>query len=467
MRRIGNMRAVGLCFVIILTLCVSAQAAAMDLNAAVKLGRRYLTAGNAKERRQLASQLDDYQGDIEPVLMELRQRTYRTMPAGYRPAEHFLDPKLRNKHPDDLLYFVVPDDYRPDRPTGLIVFLHGGGKHTPRQAPQATLRFPTPDMPPANHCSGDMLAATGMIAVGPSAPWNEKSYYRWCLREADVYLSDVILECKRRYNIDPDRVFLIGHSMGGFGAYQHIQRQPDRFAAVVANSGSWSLAYWPAVRGTPLCIVQGKQDARPGVRWHYTDVEYGRWTDKILSREKLDHVYLEHDGRHGFGYGREKVAEYLKTARQLRRDPYYPHVALASPAGFQSSSCFPVVHNRWLTLDEAIEGDLEFDELVSHGNDFESWRLEHRIGRRRGAAVEAVNRGGNSIDLAAKNVARCTVWLHPKMVDVSKPVVIAVNGRTVFQGRVRPSLAVALESFRRRNDWGLIYPIKVALTPGL
>ena len=151
----------------------------------------------------------------------------------------------------------------------------------------------------------------------------------------------MILECKSRFNIDPNRVFLLGHSMGGFGAYHFALRQPDRFAAIVVNSGSWSLGYWPVIRGTPLCIVQGDHDARPGVRWHYTDVEYGRWTDKILSREKLDHVYMEHDKNHAIGYGREKIAEYFATARDLRRDPYYPHVTLASPEGFKEFCCSP------------------------------------------------------------------------------------------------------------------------------
>src|SRR4029077_15010635 len=191
---------------------------------------------------------------------------------------------------------------------------------------------------------GDLFAATGMIAVGPSEPWNEDSAYRWCLEESDEYLIDVIRECQTRFNIDPDRVFLIGHSMGGFGAYHHIQRQPDRFAAVLANAGSWSLAYWPVIRGTTLCIVHGVQDAREGVRPHYTDIQYARWTDRILNRKQLEHVFLEHDGKHSVSYSRKKIAKFFASARSMRRDPYQPHVVLASPVGFRESFFFPVKH---------------------------------------------------------------------------------------------------------------------------
>lgn len=291
---------------------------ALDQNAAVKLCRKYLASEDRTERRELSRQLAGYEGEIDPVLQSLDQRSYQSVKSGYHGDEHFASAELRKRHPDDLLYFVVPKTYRTDKPTGLIVFLHGGGRTTTRRAPQATLRFPDHDTPRYSGRSGDMLAATGMITVGPSAPWNQDSPYRWCLSGSDDYVADVILECKNRFNIDANRVFLLGHSMGGFGAYHNALRQPDRFAAIVANSGSWSLGYWPVIRGTPLCIVQGEHDARPGVRWHYTDVEYGRWTDEILSREKLDHVYMEHDKNHAIGYGREKIAEYFASTRDLR-----------------------------------------------------------------------------------------------------------------------------------------------------
>jgi len=449
----------------VLILACPAGAEVLDQAAAVKLCREYLASQSPSERRHLAARLAAYEGQIEPVLRVLAARTYPPAGPGYLPEESFASADLRKKHPEDLLYFVVPQSYRADRPAGLIVFLHGGGASTSRRAPQATLQAPDKNSPHYTNRSGDMLAATGMITVGPSAPWDRESYHRWCLPQADEYIADVILDCKRRFNIDPDRVFLLGHSMGGFGAYHHALRQPDRFAAIVVSSGSWSLGYWPVIRGTPIGIVQGVHDALRGVRWHYTDVEYGRWTDKILARENLDHTYLEHGGRHGIGYGRPKIAEYFASARLFRRDPFYPHVTLASPEGYGNSFCYPVAHNRWLTLNEAVPGDLEYDELVSHSRgDFDSWSLEHRIRNRRGAMIDAVNRGDNTIAVTTRNVARLTLWLHPRMVDVAKPLVIVVDGAVRFEGRVAPSLVTALESYERRQDWGMIYPIKIELS---
>ncbi len=442
----------------------SAQAATLDQAAAVRLCREYLESRDSAERRRLAARLAEYGGRIEPVLAQLRSQQYGRIKSGYHPEEHFSQRSLRKKHPDDLLYFVVPKEYRAERPTGLIVFMHGGGSSSSRRAPRVYMNFPDDPNSTGGSQIGDLLSATGMVAVGPSAPWDESTAYRWCVEKSDDYLTDVIHECQTRFNIDPDRVFLMGHSMGGFGTYHHVLRQPDRFAAAIVSAGSWSQAYWPVIQGTPLFIVQGAHDARAGVRWHYTDVQYGRWTDKLLTRGKLDHTYVEHDGKHAISYGRKEIAAVFRAAEKLRRNPYYPHVALASPNGFKESFAGSVQHNRWLTLNEATSGKIEYDELRSLGTgEFSSWHLEHRKRNHSGAAIDAVNQGGNSIRVTTQNVARFTVWLHPKMIDVEKPVRIVVDGRTLFRGTVKPSLATALESFERREDWGLVYPIKVEL----
>ena len=146
------------------------------------------------------------------------------------------------------------------------------------------------------------------------------------------------------------------------------------------------MAYWPAIRGTPLCIVNGVNDARPGVRWHYTDVQYGRLTDQILARQQLDHVYLEHNGQHGFPYGRKNVFDYLRSARDLRRDPFYDHVGLASPAGYRQSYSYHGEGQSLAVARRYRQGRIAYEELVPHDDGtFASWRLEYRKTMHRGA----------------------------------------------------------------------------------
>ena len=448
-------------FFIALLLLACPAARAMTPDRAVQLSRDYLAAASPVERSSVLRQLAAYDGPIDPVIQRLAARAYLPVKPGIIAQAHFASEALRKKHPDDLLNFLVPPSYRLDNATGLIVFEHGGGAHTPRRVAVAALLPSRPRGP--DSASGELFAATGMITVGPSSP-DKPDYRRWCLEESDEYIADVIAECKERFHIDPDRVFLIGHSMGGFGAYQAALRYPDRFAAIVAHSGSWRFGYWPALRGTPLGIVNGSHDARPGIRDHSTDVEYGRLTDQILTRDHLEHTFFEHNGAHAFSGGRKYAFDYLHSMKDRRRDPYYDHIGLASPNGFRDKYVYPVTDNRWLTLDTMTPGNINYDELIPHNqNSFTIWRLEHRVAPHPGASLDAVNRHDNTIEVATRNVARFTVWLHPRMVDVSRPVTVVVDGKVRFSGRLAASLATALESYERRQDWGMIYPVKVVV----
>ncbi len=66
------------------------------------------------------------------------------------------------------------------------------------------------------------------------------------------------------------------------------------------------------------------------------------------------------------------------------------------------------------------------------------------------------------IEVTPQNVTGFTLWLHPDMVDLKRVRIIA-KGRERFCGQVRPDLATLLESYRRRRDWGLLYPAKVTI----
>jgi len=451
------------------------DAPAADLVQAARLARQYLESTDPQAKAALSRQFAEYDADWRDVVEVLRPRPTAAVKPGYYKEEHFSQPGLRKKHPEDLLYLIVPTGYRPDRPTGLVVFMHGGGKGSPRTAPAGYMTPAKPGSPPSSARVGDLFDAVGMIGVGPSAPWNENDHSRWCLPETDDYIADVIRECKGRFHIDGNRVFLMGHSMGGFGAYHQVQRQPDRFAAVIASAGSWTLAQWPVVRGTTFCIVHGKDDAKLGVRDRNTDFAFARWAHDLLVQKNIPHVYKEHAGMHPIGYGKRHILDFFQAGRELRRDPFFPQVVLASPVGYSTSKCYPVRHNRWITLDATSEGLIEYDSLRRHGRghskdspieEWNEWELRHAVVKKPGAIIEAVNRGENLIDVSTTNVSRFTIWLHPAMVDFDRPIRIKLNGVTRPGERVAPSLTALLDSFQRRRDWDLVYPAKISLEMG-
>jgi len=268
-------------------------------------------------------------------------------------------------------------------------------------------------------------------------------------------------------------VILMGHSMGGFGANQHHQVQPDRFAAALVSAGSWYLAYWPVIDGTPLWIVHGKQDSRPGGRPHYTDVEFARVTHKLLTERGLAHECREHPGPHAITYGKEDILYFISKMPTMRRDPFHRRVVVATPRGWRLSDRRNAPHNRWVSILEQREGNLTYDCLRHEGlpqfwgmprKNWENWQLVHFRRDLPGAMVEATNCGDNRFEVKTRNVRRFSLWLHPKMVDFSRPVRITTDGRLLFNGRVQPSISAALRSYERRRDWGLVYTAEVELT---
>lgn len=65
----------------------------------------------------------------------------------------------------------------------------------------------------------------------------------------------------REFPIDTDRVYVLGHSMGGFGTWTAVAAQPDRFAAAITSAG-W-LGPWfdaNAVKDVPIWSFQGAKD---------------------------------------------------------------------------------------------------------------------------------------------------------------------------------------------------------------
>jgi predicted peptidase len=64
------------------------------------------------------------------------------------------------------------------------------------------------------------------------------------------------------FPIDTDRVYVQGHSMGGFGTWTAVVEQPNRFAAAIASAG-W-IGPWADVtpiKDLPMWAFQGAQDS--------------------------------------------------------------------------------------------------------------------------------------------------------------------------------------------------------------
>jgi predicted peptidase len=91
----------------------------------------------------------------------------------------------------------------------------------------------------------------------PRPPYH-RAPYAWAEIEPDIL--GVLADARSRYRVDPERIYLTGLSMGGFGAFHLAAAHPELFAAVAPVCGGGKVENAPVYRGTPFWIFHGQQD---------------------------------------------------------------------------------------------------------------------------------------------------------------------------------------------------------------
>jgi poly(3-hydroxybutyrate) depolymerase len=145
----------------------------------------------------------------------------------------------------------VPQSYNPAAGAPLVVALHGFGgnqdyffravKALPALLEKHGFIFVAPMGLAADGWYGAPLSIPGSAPRSSGAPTppplrtpDEEAKYRG-LSELDVM--NVLDLVRKEYTIDPNRIYLMGHSMGGFGTWWLGQKHADTWAAIAPLSG--------------------------------------------------------------------------------------------------------------------------------------------------------------------------------------------------------------------------------------
>ena len=109
------------------------------------------------------------------------------------------------------------------------------------------------------------------------------------LSEQDVF--NVLAQVRKDYSVDPGRIYLMGHSMGGGGTLYLGMKYKNLWAALapMAPAIYSSPDALADIRGTPIIVVQGDKDALVKVD------NTRRWIAKMKDL-KMDYQYIEIPG---------------------------------------------------------------------------------------------------------------------------------------------------------------------------
>ena len=72
---------------------------------------------------------------------------------------------------------------------------------------------------------------------------------------------NIIESLQSEFSIDSKRIYVVGQSIGGFGAWNLITKRPDYFAAAIIVSGGGDPTLAADARNTPVWAFQGATDS--------------------------------------------------------------------------------------------------------------------------------------------------------------------------------------------------------------
>jgi len=173
------------------------------------------------------------------------------------------------------------------------------GMHVPERYPQSKGRWPLIVYLHGFANSNDeaFYEPAGLVAEADrqgylvAAPLERGDYfYR---QQGDLDVMEVIADVARHYRVDRDRIYLMGHSMGGYGTNNLATHHPDLFAAVAPAEGTDSIDLAANLRNVAWYEVSAQEDLDAGAK----DAQkmYGALSDAGYDATLLVYAFKIHE----------------------------------------------------------------------------------------------------------------------------------------------------------------------------
>lgn len=159
---------------------------------------------------------------------------------------------------------MKPATLEADTKYPLVIFLHGAGERgsdnvrqlayfpTQMAQPRYRERFPCYVLAPQCRENHKWMNSDWSLPTDPKMPEEPSEQMQTVIQMIQTTLKNEA--------IDPDRIYLTGLSMGGFGSFDLGIRHPDWFAAIAPICGAADPARVTAIDDIPLWIVHGSAD---------------------------------------------------------------------------------------------------------------------------------------------------------------------------------------------------------------
>jgi len=149
----------------------------------------------------------------------------------------------------------------------------------------------------------------------------------------DLDAQEAIRDVRRHYNIDPNRIYLVGGSIGGGAVWRTAARFPDLFAGALVDYGwTWGTqsVHLGNVANIPVWIYHDTDD-----RW--VPVAESRAAARLLSSMSAPVVYNETSGAGHSGKLKDPAWQQRAWLLDQRRDPFPSRVTYTTSTPMRGS----------------------------------------------------------------------------------------------------------------------------------
>ena len=261
----------------------------------------------------------------------------------------------------------------------------------------------------------------------------EKTERGWTDAGTEAFVVDLIQAAKRTFKLDPNRIFLSGHSMGGYGSWTIGAHHADMFAGIAPYAGA------------PSCVTMLGQEkpslVEPGVLPNLYNVPL--------------HVYQSGDDLNVPPVSNDLATELLRGWKERHPGGFTYRYDRVEGRGHAAPQEGYLPSQKWLASHDRVPRPRKFlwQPVLSWKRQF-YWAYWAYPEMESVLQVEAHE--GNQVELTSLegggDLGGLSILLGAPLVDLDKPVTIMAAGKRVFEGVVPLTFSTLMLTLPRLDE---------------
>lgn len=338
-------------------------------------------------------------------------------------------------------YYGTKGTAKPEAGWPLFLYLHGSGPKEREWSNGIRLSSGFDDAPSAYFI--------------PQIP-NEGSYYRWWQRAKQHAWEKLLRQTFASGEIDPNRVYFFGISEGAYGSQRLASFYADYLAGAGPIAGGEPLQNAPAENCANMAFTLRTGENDRGFSRHILTANTKAEFDRL---EELHPGYYKHNIEVVPGATHTSV-DYKPTTPWMKGYTRNPHPKYVYWENFDMDGRYrDGFYNLYVKERSDDNSARSCYEMTIDGNtvDLKVNTVTYKVAEKDRIGIPL--KFDKTYTPATKG--RVVIYLNDKLVDLSKPVTVKVNGQEVFKGKPELNTANLVNSCAAFFDPERLYPAAV------